>query len=87
MICETSEIRRHRRSSGPKLLVVVAEAEDALARLDERLRASPIRDGFFARAHFSRRLRRASGSPASSSTWKTLFSTIPRWICARRPTN
>ena len=36
----------------PTLLVAVADAEDALARLDERLRTSPIRDGFCARAHF-----------------------------------
>ncbi len=31
----------------------LAAAEDSLARLDERLRASPIRDGFVARTHFS----------------------------------
>jgi hypothetical protein len=31
----------------------LAEAEDALARLDERLRASPIRDGFLSRTHFA----------------------------------
>lgn len=30
----------------------LARAEDALARLDERLRASPIREGWAARAHF-----------------------------------
>ena len=30
-----------------------AAAEDALARLDERLRTSPIRDGWIARTHFS----------------------------------
>ncbi len=51
MTCETSEIDAT-TLCGPKLLVVVAEAEDALARLDERLRASPIRDGLFTRAHF-----------------------------------
>ena len=33
--------------SGP-----LAAAEDALARLDERLRASPIRDGWVSRTHF-----------------------------------
>ena len=31
----------------------LAAAEDALARLDERLANSPIRDGFVARTHFS----------------------------------
>jgi hypothetical protein len=30
----------------------LAAAEDALARLDERIRASPIRDGFVSRSHF-----------------------------------
>jgi hypothetical protein len=30
----------------------LAEAEDALARLDERLSKSPIRDGFINRTHF-----------------------------------
>ena len=30
----------------------LASAEDALARLDERLRTSPIRDGWIARTHF-----------------------------------
>jgi hypothetical protein len=30
----------------------LATAEDALAKLDERLRTSPIRDGFVARSHF-----------------------------------
>ena len=31
----------------------LAAAEDRLARLDERLRASPIRDGWIARTHFA----------------------------------
>lgn len=31
----------------------LARAEDALARLDERLRTSPVRDGWIARTHFS----------------------------------
>ncbi|MDE2361049.1 MAG: DUF1612 and helix-turn-helix domain-containing protein [Hyphomicrobiales bacterium] len=31
----------------------LARAEDALARLDERLRASPIRDGWISRTHFA----------------------------------
>jgi hypothetical protein len=31
----------------------LARAEDALARLDERLRVSPVRDGWIARTHFS----------------------------------
>jgi hypothetical protein len=31
----------------------LAQAEDALARLDERLRASPIREGWISRTHFS----------------------------------
>ena len=30
----------------------LATAEDALARLDERLRKSPVREGFIARTHF-----------------------------------
>jgi hypothetical protein len=51
MIYETSESGAA-ALYGPKLLLAVAAAEDALARLDERLRASPIRDGFNARAHF-----------------------------------
>ncbi len=51
MICETAETGAA-ALYGPKLLVAVAAAEDALARLDERLAKSPIRDGFCARAHF-----------------------------------
>ena len=35
------------------LALPLANAEDALARLDERLRTSPIRDGWIARTHFS----------------------------------
>ncbi len=31
----------------------IARAKDALARLDERLAKSPIRDGWIARTHFS----------------------------------
>ena len=31
----------------------LARAEDALARLDERLRTSPIRDGWISRTHFA----------------------------------
>ena len=52
MTCETSNTLAA-ALFGPKLLMAVAEAEDALARLDERLRASPIHDGFRARAHFA----------------------------------
>ena len=33
----------------PRMAAPLATAEDALARLDERLRASPIREGFIAR--------------------------------------
>ena len=36
-----------------KLSEPLAKAEDNLARLDERLATSPIRDGFIARAHLS----------------------------------
>jgi hypothetical protein len=36
-----------------KLAGPLAAAEDALARLDERLANSPIRDGFIARTHFN----------------------------------
>ncbi|MBL8589942.1 MAG: DUF1612 domain-containing protein [Methylobacteriaceae bacterium] len=35
----------------PRLATPMARAEDALARLDARIAASPIRDGFLARAH------------------------------------
>lgn len=35
-----------------RLALPLARAEDALARLDERLRTSPIRDGWIARTHF-----------------------------------
>src|SRR5208282_5000400 len=45
--------QRDRRS--PRQATVpapLATAEDALARLDERLRTSPIREGFIARTHF-----------------------------------
>jgi hypothetical protein len=35
------------------LAAPIARAEDALARLDERLAKSPIRDGWIARTHFS----------------------------------
>ncbi|MFK4532038.1 hypothetical protein ABIA00_000221 [Bradyrhizobium ottawaense] len=37
----------------PELARPLVRAEDALARLDERLRTSPIRDGWIARTHFS----------------------------------
>lgn len=37
----------------PEIALPLARAEDALARLDERLRTSPIRDGWIARTHFS----------------------------------
>ena len=36
----------------PQIAVPLAAAEDSLARLDERLRKSPIREGFIARTHF-----------------------------------
>jgi hypothetical protein len=36
----------------PQLAGPLAAAEDALARLDERLRTSPIREGWSARSHF-----------------------------------
>ena len=36
----------------PRMAAPLAAAEDALARLDERLRTSPIREGFIARTHF-----------------------------------
>ena len=35
-----------------RLVGPLAIAEDAVAKLDERLRTSPIRDGFVARSHF-----------------------------------
>jgi hypothetical protein len=34
------------------LVTAVVAAEDALARLDERLRSSPVRAGWIARTHF-----------------------------------
>jgi hypothetical protein len=37
----------------PDIALPLANAEDALARLDERLRMSPIRDGWIARTHFA----------------------------------
>ena len=37
----------------PEIALPLARAEDALARLDERLRRSPIRDGWIARTHFA----------------------------------
>ncbi|MGV6874937.1 RHE_PE00001 family protein [Pseudochelatococcus sp. B33] len=37
----------------PRLAGPLVAAEDALARLDERLRASPLRDGFTARMHYA----------------------------------
>jgi hypothetical protein len=36
----------------PRMAAPLATAEDALALPDERLRTSPIREGFIARAHF-----------------------------------
>src|ERR1700730_18883748 len=35
-----------------RLVGPLAIAEDAVAKLDERLRQSPIRDGFISRTHF-----------------------------------
>jgi hypothetical protein len=37
----------------PEIALPLARAEDALARLDERLRTSQIRDGWIARTHFA----------------------------------
>jgi hypothetical protein len=37
----------------PEIALPLARAEDALARLDERLRTSPIREGWIARTHFT----------------------------------
>jgi hypothetical protein len=37
----------------PEIARPLARAEDALARLDERLTKSPIRDGWIARTHFA----------------------------------
>ena len=37
----------------PAVAAPFSAAEDALARLDERLRASPVREGWIARSHFS----------------------------------
>lgn len=52
MICET-QAPLAAGLDDPKLLMAVVEAEDTLSRLDERLRATPIREGFCARAHFA----------------------------------
>src|ERR1700737_747598 len=41
------------RLPGPQFAGPLAAAEDALARLDERLAKSPIRDGWVARTHFT----------------------------------
>ena len=61
-------------------------AEDALSRLDERLRVSPIREGWIARTHFI---------DACASAWidgelvhiETSSYTMRVWIFGRRPTN
>ena len=45
----------------PELVAPLTAAEDAVARLDERLRASPIREGWIARTHFS---------DAAASLWR-----------------
>ncbi|TIX44526.1 MAG: hypothetical protein E5V36_09530, partial [Mesorhizobium sp.] len=37
----------------PTLLGPLARAEDLLARLDERVHKSPVRDGFVERSHFA----------------------------------
>lgn len=49
MVCETADVLAD-LPAGPAFWTGVAAAEDALARLDERLRASPVRDGWIARA-------------------------------------
>lgn len=41
------------RLSWRQLALPLAQAEDAVARLDERLAKSPLRDGFLERSHFS----------------------------------
>lgn len=41
------------RLAWPRLIGPIARAEDALARLDERLAKSPIREGWIARTHFA----------------------------------
>ncbi|MFZ3181691.1 MAG: RHE_PE00001 family protein [Methylocystis silviterrae] len=51
MTCKTVETRAE-ALYGPEVLAAVGEAEDALARLDERLRMSPVREGFITRTHF-----------------------------------
>ena len=64
----------------------LAAAEDALARLDERLAKSPIREGWIA-ALILPMPAPVCGSTANWSISKISFSTTPAWISAPRPTS
>ena len=63
----------------------LARAEDALARLDERLAKSPIRDGWIARGPTSPTPRPRSGSRASSSMSRTSCCTTPTGTSVHPP--
>jgi hypothetical protein len=63
----------------------LGRAEDALARLDERLSRSPVREGWIARTHLTEAAPR-SGSRASSSISKTSCCMMSEWMFASRPT-
>ena len=64
----------------------LSAAEDPLSRLDERLRVSPIREGWIARTHFLDACASAwiEGQPPTS---KISSCTMRAWTFGRLPTN
>ena len=69
------------------LVTAVVAAEDALARLDERAARRAPCATVLTPARIFTTPAQTSGSPANSSISKTSFSTTPKWIFARPPTN
>jgi len=65
------------------LLPAIAGAEDALARLDERVARSPVGQGFAERSHSSMRPV-PCGWRASLCMSKISSCTTPVWIAAHR---
>ena len=67
------------------LVAPLVQAEDALARLDERLRASSVRDGWISRTHFTEGCAALwlEGELVHLEDW---CCTTPAWTSARPPT-
>ncbi len=69
------------------LLPSIAAAEDAVARLDERVLRSVVGEGFAERSHFFDAAARALGGLANSCMSRISFCMMRIWIAALPPTN